>query len=145
MCSLFTPRLEQTQYYAVLAVTDAWRGTNRQRIEELCWESLYHRRWYRRLCHFFKLLLSRSPGYLFDDILPERHIDYRLRKVRSYEVHTARTNCFLNTNFYNTLYEWNLLREEIKNSVSLSHFKNKVLKLLDRSKTPLTIVVILLV
>ena len=41
-------KLEQKQYSAALVVTGAWRGTNRQRLyEELGWESLYHRRWYR--------------------------------------------------------------------------------------------------
>ena len=49
-----TKRLEQTQYSAALAVTGAWRGTSRQRLfNELGWENLYDRRWYRRLCHFF--------------------------------------------------------------------------------------------
>ena len=46
-----------------------------------------------------------------------------------YEVQTARTNRFVNTYFYNTLYEWNLLGEEVKTSVSLSQFKNKLLKI----------------
>ena len=45
----FTQRLEQTQYSAALSVAGAWRGTNRHRLyEELGWESMYHRRWYRR-------------------------------------------------------------------------------------------------
>ena len=58
----FTKKLEQVQYSAALAVTGAWRGTSRQRLyEELGWESLYHRRWYRRLCHFFSLIKSKSP------------------------------------------------------------------------------------
>ena len=52
--SILTRRLEQVQYTASLAVTGAWRGTSWQRLyEELGWESLYERRWYRRLCHFF--------------------------------------------------------------------------------------------
>ena len=34
----------------------------------------------------------------------------------------------MNTYFYSTLYKWNLLGEEIKKSVSLSQFKNEVLK-----------------
>ena len=112
-----------------MAVTGA-RGTNRQRLYEvLGWESQNHRRWYRRLCHFFQLLLSRSPGYLFDEIPLERQIGYNLRKFSEYEVHTARTNRFVNTYFYNTLYEWNLLGEEVKKSVSLSQFKNMLLKI----------------
>ena len=65
----------------MLAVTGAWRGTNRQKLyEEVGWESLYHRRWYRRLFNFFKVLLSHSPGYLFDEIPAESQIGYSLRK-----------------------------------------------------------------
>ena len=127
----FTQRLEQTQYSAALAVTGAWRGTNRQRLyEELGWESLYHRRWYRRLCHFFNLVKSQSPSYLFDEIPPERQLNYGLRHPRDYEVQVARTNRFSNTYFHNTLFEWNLLGDEIKNSLSLSQFKSKLLKII---------------
>ena len=44
----FTTKLESTQYTAALAVSGAWRGTNRNKLcEELGWEYLYHRRWYR--------------------------------------------------------------------------------------------------
>ena len=121
----FTQRLEQTQYYAALAVAGAWRGTNRLRLyEELGWESLYHRRWYRRLCHFFNLVKSQSPNYLFHEISPERQLSYGLRYPRDYEVKVARTNRFSYTYFHNTMFEWNLLDEEIKNSTSLFQFKN---------------------
>ena len=41
----FTKKLEATQYSAALAVSGAWRGTNKYKLyEELGWESLYHRR-----------------------------------------------------------------------------------------------------
>ena len=70
-----TEKLEQAQYSAALAVTGTWRGTNRQRLyEELGWEDLYSRRRYRRLCHFYQLRLTRSPGYLFSELPCERHI-----------------------------------------------------------------------
>ena len=50
----FTNKLEQTQYAATLAATGAWKGTSRDRLyQELGWETLYDRRWFRRLCHFF--------------------------------------------------------------------------------------------
>ena len=53
----FTQRLDRTQYCAALAVTGAWRGTIRTRLcRELGWENLYHRRWCRRLCHFYILV-----------------------------------------------------------------------------------------
>ena len=49
----FTTRLEQTQYSPALAITGAWRGSNRQKLyTEVGWESLYNRRWFRRLGHF---------------------------------------------------------------------------------------------
>ena len=61
----FTKKLEATQYSAALAVGGAWLGTNKYKLyEEFSWESLYHRRWYRRLTHFFKLKNSFSPLYL---------------------------------------------------------------------------------
>ena len=109
--------------------------TDRQRLyEELGWESLYHRRLYRRLCHFFKLLLSQSPGYLFNEIPPERQIDYNLRNAHDYEIHAARTNRYANTYFYNTLYEYNLLGEEMKKSASLPQFKSKLLNIIRPKK-----------
>ena len=69
----FTKQLEATQYAAALAVSDAWRGTNRHKLyEELCWEYLYHRRWYRRLIHFHKLI--KRSLYLYNLIPPEREV-----------------------------------------------------------------------
>ena len=128
---IFTQRLEQTQYSAALAVAGAWRGTNRQRLyEELGWESLYHRRWYRRLCHSFTLVKSQSPSYLFDKIPPERQLNYGLRHHRDYDVDVARTNRFSDSYFHNTLFEWNLLGDELKNPISLSQFKNKLLRII---------------
>ena len=73
---------------------------------------------------------SQSPSYLFDEIPPERQRNYGLRHPRDYEVHVSRTNRFSNTYFHNTLFEWNLVGEEIKNSISLSQFKNKSLKII---------------
>ena len=91
-----TKRLEQTRYHTALAVTGAWRGTNRQKLyDELGWEELYHRRWYRRLCHFYNLRKTGSPGYLFAEIPPEREHFYNLRNARAYDQNVARTTRFL--------------------------------------------------
>ena len=68
----FTKRLESTQYSGALAVSGAWRGTNTDKIyEELGWEILYYRRWYRRLCHFSKLQNDQRPLYLYNDTTQE--------------------------------------------------------------------------
>ena len=135
----FTQRLEQTQYSAALAVTGAWRGTSRKRLyDELGCQTLYHRRWYRRLCHFFKSIRSHSPEYLFSEIPPERHVKYNLRKPRVYDQNIVRTVRFSNTYFQNSLHEWNLLDDEIKNSRSISEFKRKLLQIIKPVKTPCT-------
>ena len=126
-----TKRLEQTQYHAALAVTGAWRGTNRQKLyDELGWEELYHRRWYRRLCHFYNLRKTGSPGYLFAEIPPEREQFYNLRNSRAYDQNVARTTRFSHTYFQNVLYEWNLRDHDIKNSQSISEFKQKLLAII---------------
>ena len=133
-----TRKLEQTQYSAALAVTGAWTGTNRQRLyEELGWENLYERRWYRRLCHFYNLKMSSTPQYLFEEIPPERDISYNLRHGRAYDPIIPRTVRFSNTYFQNVLYEWNLLDNEIKNSASLGEFKREVLAIIRPSRNPI--------
>ena len=123
-----TKRLERTQYSAALAVTGAWRGTSRQRLfEELGWESLYQRRWHRRMCHFFNLKKkTRRPAYLFDEIPAERNVSYNLRRQRECQP-TGTTARFASTYFQNVLFEWNLLDQNIKDSNTLAEFKRQLL------------------
>ena len=57
-------KLESTQYAAAPAVSGAWRRTSTDKLlEELGWESLAHRRWYRRLCLFYKIMNNGIPEY----------------------------------------------------------------------------------
>ena len=131
LSSVITRRLEQTQYAASLAVTGAWRGTSRQKLyDELGWESLYERRWYRRLCHCFKLKVTQYPAYLFSLIPPKRQISYDLRNPQAYAQNRARTDRFSTSYFYNTLHEWNKLPTEICSSKSLAEFKRKLIALI---------------
>ena len=59
--------LESIQYQAALGVTGAWKGTNRDKIyEELGWESLHNRRYFRRITQFYKIMNGLSPQYLRD-------------------------------------------------------------------------------
>ena len=68
----FAEQLEQIQYKVASVVSGC---TSRQRLlEELGWETLYDRRWYRSLCHFCLLSKSKTPDYLFQEI-PERQTD----------------------------------------------------------------------
>ena len=52
----FHQKIESLQYNAALAITSAIRGTSREKIyQELGLESLPQRRWYKKLCLFFKI------------------------------------------------------------------------------------------
>ena len=62
----FHQKLEKMQYNACIAITGAIRGTLKEKIyQELGLESLESRRWFRKLCFFFKILKNKSPDYLF--------------------------------------------------------------------------------
>ena len=111
--------------------------TLRQRLyDELGWEPLYERRWYRRLCHFFKLNLTRSLADLFSLIPPVRQISYSLRNPRVYTQLRARTSRLSNSYFYNTIQEWNKLPSEIHASKSLADFKQKLITLIRPNRNP---------
>ena len=56
---------EQIQYSAALAVSGAWKGSSKSKLySELGWESLSQRRWFRRMCLFFKIINKSAPSYL---------------------------------------------------------------------------------
>ena len=68
----FVNKIESVQYNAALAITGAIRGTSRERIyQELGLENLSDRRWYRRLCAFWKIVNDHScPEYLKEHLPP---------------------------------------------------------------------------
>ena len=58
------------QYKSALAIADAIRGTSREKLyQELSLESLRKKRWYRKICYFFKIFQGQFPEYFFR-ILP---------------------------------------------------------------------------
>ena len=118
--SSFHEKLESVQYNACLAIAGAIRGTSSEKLyEELGLESLKSRSWFRKLCHFYKILNEKSPSYLFDWI-PNLN---RVRKTRHSNnipaIHT-RHNYFKNSFFPSTISEWNNLDCKIRNSKSLN-------------------------
>ena len=58
-------KAERIQYKAALAITGAWKGSNRSKLyEELGWESLSDRRWCRRILQIYKIVNNKTPCYL---------------------------------------------------------------------------------
>ena len=90
--------LERTQYQAALAVSGAWKGTNRTKIcNELGWESLDHRRMLRRLALFYTITTGLTPEYLRDPI-PE------LRGHLDRNTNVLNTIPCINSGYHNSFY-----------------------------------------
>ena len=67
--SSFHQNLEKIQYNSALAITGAIRGTSKEKLyQELELESLEKRRWYQKLCYFYKIFNKQSPTYLLNII-----------------------------------------------------------------------------
>ena len=65
----FHRKLESIQYSACLATTGTIRGTSYEKLnQELGLEKLQSRRWFRKLCLFYKIVNNQSPSDLFDYI-----------------------------------------------------------------------------
>ena len=118
--SSFHEKLESSQYNACLATTGAIKGGSSERLyQELGLKSLKSRCWFRKICHFYKILNEKSPSYLFD-LIPNLN---RVRETRLSNnipaIHT-RHNYFKNSFFPSTISEWNNLDCKIRNSKSLN-------------------------
>ena len=120
--------LERTQYQAALAVTGTWKGTNTDKIyEELGWESLHHRRLFRRLAMFYKIQNNLTPDYLKTHESPNA---YTLRRSQNIRPPCCRTKIYKDSFYPDVIDSWNSLDPSIKNVRSLSIFKSTFLKII---------------
>ena len=123
----FHDKLESIQYNACLAITGAIRGTSTEKIyQELGLESLKFRRWFRKLCHFYKIFNDKSPSYLFNLItnfnrVHNTRLSYNIPPIK------VRHDYFKNSFFAPAISEWSKLDLNIRNSASLNAFKKKLL------------------
>ena len=63
----FHEKLESVQYNACMGITGTITETSLEKLyQELGLESLKSIRWFRNLCHFYKILNEKYPSYLFD-------------------------------------------------------------------------------
>ena len=123
----FHDRLESIQYNACLAITGAIRGTSREKLyQELGLEPLRLRRWYRKLCLFYKVFKNEHPQYLFH-LIPVRHSSHTSRNVHNIPILSVKHSFFKNSFFPSTISEWNKLDPGIRNSESLTIFRKNIL------------------
>ena len=125
---LFREKLESLQQNACLAITETIRGTPSEKLyQELGLESLKSRHWFRKLCHFYKILNEKSPSYL-SDLIPNLNKVRETRHSNNIPVIRRRYNYFENSFFSSTLSEWNNLDCKIRNSGSQEEiFKKNLL------------------
>ena len=124
----FQQKAESIQYNAAIAITGAIRGTSKEILfEELGLESLQHRRWYRKLCCFYKVLKNQSPKYIFS-IIPKLNRPYSTKNANNIPHFKVIHSFFRNTFLPSVIIEWNKLDPEIQNAASLNTFKNNILK-----------------
>ena len=117
-------RLESVQYNAALAITGCIRGTSRDKLYgEIGLESLFDRRYCRKLCFFYKIVNGYSPQYLLSH-LPEKYSKtYATRYDAIFNSIKTKTARFQKSFFPFCVSQWNTLDNEVRNSPSISSFK----------------------
>ena len=124
--SYFHEKLKCLQYNACLEITRAIRGTSSEKLyQELGLESPRSRCWFRKLCHFYKILNEKSPSYLFD-LVPNFNRVHETRHSNNIPAIHVRHNYFKNSFFPSAISEWNKLDWKNRNSGSLSHCAKNV-------------------
>ena len=124
----FHQKLESIQYNACLALSGAIRGSSREKIyHELGLESLHRRRWYRKLCLFYKIFKENKPVYLFN-LIPTKNSNYNTRNTDKITLFHTEHNFFKNSFFPSTVIECNKLDSNLRSPTSLSVFKKNLLK-----------------
>jgi hypothetical protein len=96
------------------------------------------RREYYKLCQFYKLVNNISPTYLID-ALPALSTDYayQLRNIHDVCVPRTRTLSYKNSFIPSTIKLWNKLDLRVRNSPSLSTFRQAIKKHLFPKPNPL--------
>ena len=109
------------------AITRTIRGTSSKKLnQESGLESLKSRRWFRKLCYFNKILIEKSPTYLFN-LIPNLNRVHETRHSKNISAIHLKHDLFKNLFFPSTISEWNNLDWKMRNSGSLSIFKKNLL------------------
>ena len=125
--SSFHEKLESIQYNASLVITGAIIGISREkRYNELGFDLLQARRWYRKLCYFHKFYVFKQPGYLFN-LIPMRTSNYRTRNADDVLYFNIRHNFFKNYFLLSAVIEWNKLDSRLRKVKSFTDFKKNIL------------------
>ena len=88
------------------ALTGAIKGTSQLKIyNELGFESLKFRRWFRRLCVFYKIKITQIPKCLYE-LFPTESNNHNTRHIENVETYYCRTDLFKYSFFPYVIVEW---------------------------------------
>ena len=97
--------------------------TNRNKLyEELGWESLTDRRWYRRLIQLYNIRTNMTPIYLRNNLPRQRTPLHRTNSDCYHEIY-CNTLRYTNSFFPNAIKSWN----DIGRCTSLDSFKQSII------------------
>ena len=129
----FHEKIESIQYNACLALTGATRGTSKEKsYRVLGLESLQIRRWYRKLCRFYKIYKDQPPSNLYN-IIPTANKHHTFRNSDKIPYFKTKHNIFKNSFFPSIIIEWNKLDTSLRRYDSYDIFKSNILKLMQPS------------
>ena len=75
------------------------RGRSKGRLyEELDLETLQHCRWYKKLCYLYKIIVNKSPKYLFK-VVPASNATYNIRNTNDIPLMNIKHGFFRNSFF----------------------------------------------
>ena len=114
-----------------MAVSEAWHGTGTDKVlKEPGWEALAHRRWYRRLFQFYKIVNNSCPEYLRTHFPECRGNPFNLRKPEIFSEVRAKTNGYSNSFYPYCIKAWNNLDPAIRCLPTISQCKKAVVQLI---------------
>ena len=114
---------QSIEYNVSLAITGAIRSTSRKKFyNKLGLGSLQAKRWYGKLCYFYKFYVFRQLGYLFN-LSPVRTSNYRTRNEDDVPYFNIRHSFFKNSSFPSAVTEWNKLDSKLHKFEGFTNFK----------------------
>ena len=129
----FHDNLESIQYNASLAMTGAIRGTSKGKLyQELAFESLQQRRWFHKLCTFFRIYKNQSLSYLFN-LIPLQTSSRITGLSNNMPCFLFKHKFFKNSFFLSLIIEWNNLHISIPILKNLSTFRKSILQFIRHS------------
>ena len=118
----FSQVIQSVRYNAALAI-----GSSRDKLfQQLCFESLHGRRWFRKLCFYYKIRNNMCPLYLTELLPIMKTRCYSLHLNRAPTVTNFRTECFKSTFSPSCSSNWNQPGPNIQNSSSIEIFKREL-------------------